>query len=143
MSGRPLSILLHSRAFYPQVGGLERVSEHLARELTNLGRQASILTDTPFGDANEQGSYRVLLRPAVDVIDSLGREADPVLVNGSSVRLGCHCTAASKPLTSARKDFFRRSARKAAGCHRNLGAMDTCTCQTGTRRAIPGPLRIW
>jgi hypothetical protein len=143
MSGRPLSILLRSRAFYPEVGGLERVSQHLARELTNPGHPATVVTDTPFGDANEQRSYRVPLRSAVDLINSLVREADLVLVNGFSVRVEHHCTAASNPLNGTRQDFFRWSAREATGCHRNLGAMDTCTCQTGTRPAIPGPLRMW
>lgn len=98
MSDRPLSILLHSRAFYPQVGGLERVSEHLARELTNLGHQVTVLTDTPLGDAEELGPYEVVRTAGERTRTELIRRADIVHVNGFSVQLARQCITGRKPI---------------------------------------------
>jgi glycosyltransferase involved in cell wall biosynthesis len=98
LSPRPLSILLHSRAFYPQVGGLERVSEHLARELTNLGLQVTVLTDTLLGDAEELGPYRVVRSADAPTREALVRSAEIVHVNGFSVQLAKQAMMERKPI---------------------------------------------
>jgi glycogen(starch) synthase len=96
--GRQTSVLLHSRAFYPQIGGLERVSEILAGQLTAEGLRITVLTDTPLGSAEEAGPYKVLRRPHPGQVKALVDEADVVHVNGFSVQLVRHCRRAGKPL---------------------------------------------
>lgn len=98
MSERSLSVLLHSRAFYPQIGGLERVSQMLAEQLTALGHKITVLTDTPLGDATELGPFRVVRGASRDERRALVAEADLVHVNGFSVQLVRHCWRARKPL---------------------------------------------
>jgi glycosyltransferase involved in cell wall biosynthesis len=77
---------------------LERVSEHLARELTNLGLQVTVLTDTPLGDAEELGPYRVVRSADRSVREALVRSADVVHVNGFSVQLAKQATMERKPI---------------------------------------------
>jgi glycogen synthase len=98
LRGRPLSVLLHSRAFYPQIGGLERVSQMLAEQLTALGHKITVLTDTPLGVAPELGPFRVVRGASSDEMHALVEQADLVHVNGFSVQLVRHCWRARKPL---------------------------------------------
>lgn len=98
MSERSLAVLLHSRAFYPQIGGLERVSQMLAEQLTALGHRITVLTDTPLGDAVELGPFRVVRGASRAEMRALVAEADLVHVNGFSVQLVRHCWRARKPL---------------------------------------------
>ena len=94
--GRQISVLLHSRAFYPQIGGLERVGEILAGELAAEGLKVTVLTDTPLGSAAEMGPYSVVRRPPAAQVRALVDEADIVHVNGFSVQLVQHCWRAGK-----------------------------------------------
>jgi glycogen synthase len=98
VSDRSIAVLLHSRAFYPQVGGLERVSQILAEQLTALGHRITVLTDTPLGSAEEVGPYRVVRGAPPSQRRQLVAEADLVHVNGFSVQLVRHCWWARKPL---------------------------------------------
>jgi glycogen synthase len=98
VSARSISVLLHSRAFYPQIGGLERVSQMLAEQLTELGHKITVLTDTPLGDAVELGPFRVVRGASPSRVRALVEAADLVHVNGFSVQLVRHCWRAGKPL---------------------------------------------
>ena len=95
---RKISVLLHSRAFYPQVGGLERASETLADQLTIEGLKVTVLTDTPLGTAEEIPPYRVIRRPRPGQMRALIDEADLVHVNGFSMQLVQDCMRAGKRL---------------------------------------------
>jgi glycogen synthase len=92
------SVLLHSRSFYPRIGGLERVSEILAGQLSADGVPVTVLTDTPLGSAEEVGPYRVVRNPPPSRVPALVEEADVVHVNGFSVQLVRHCRRSRKPL---------------------------------------------
>src|SRR5215813_4246680 len=98
VKGRSTSVLLHSRAFYPQIGGLERVSEVLASQLTADGLKVTVLTDTPLGSAGEIGPYAIVRRPSAAQVRQLVEDADVVHVNGFSVQLVRHCRRAGRRL---------------------------------------------
>ena len=50
-----MNICIFSRAFYPAVGGLERIAQILATEATRFGHEVEVVTDTPaLSDADDQ-----------------------------------------------------------------------------------------
>jgi glycogen(starch) synthase len=95
---RPLSVLLHSRAFHPRVGGLERSAATLANAFAELGLDVTVLTDTPLGGAEEVGPYRVVRSVDPATLTALVRNADIVQVNGFSVLLTRRCVLARTPI---------------------------------------------
>ena len=61
-SGRRLLILSH--AFAPSVGGIETVSDLLARSFANRGYEVTVVTNTPGEDREPHESFRIVRRPA-------------------------------------------------------------------------------
>jgi glycogen synthase len=58
----PLRVLIYSRAFLPQVGGLELNVAHLAEQLGQRGDEVVVVTSTP-GGGEQPAAYRVLRNP--------------------------------------------------------------------------------
>ena len=62
MPSKPLRIAIYSPAFHPRLGGLETVVEVLATELSKLGQEVTVITDTP-NEASDTFLFRVLRKP--------------------------------------------------------------------------------
>ncbi|MCX6967514.1 MAG: glycosyltransferase family 4 protein [Verrucomicrobia bacterium] len=58
-----MKILLSSYAFYPNIGGIESVSELLANEFVRLGHEVRVITQTPGAD-REEWKFEVLRKPS-------------------------------------------------------------------------------
>ena len=57
-----MRILIYSRAFLPQIGGLELNVAHLAQQLVARGHEVAVITTTP-GHGDERLEYPVLRNP--------------------------------------------------------------------------------
>lgn len=83
-------ILLYTTSFFPSVGGTERATYLLAKQLLDHNYQATIVTRTPdpeqeFPDGNE--NLRIIRNPGLLQLGKLCRDHDVVIVNGGfSVR---------------------------------------------------------
>lgn len=93
-----MRILLHSKTFYPSVGGVERVTHTLASYLSTQRIIVQVVTDTPFSGATEPGEYPVVRRPSSSQKARLVCESDLVHVNGFSLDLLPYALFFGKPL---------------------------------------------
>jgi glycosyltransferase involved in cell wall biosynthesis len=81
-------LLILSYAFAPSIGGIETVSDVLARILSRRGYAVTVVTDTPRADGEPDEPFRVVRRPGwVGLIGEIGR-ADFVLQSNISLKLG-------------------------------------------------------
>ena len=63
-AGQPVKILIYSRAFLPQIGGLELNVAHLAENFVLHGHEVAVITTTP-GDGNAGLPFPVMRNPSV------------------------------------------------------------------------------
>lgn len=76
-----MKVLLYTFPFAPQIGGLERLTEHTARRLTARGHEVTVVTDTP-AVRPDAFPFRVLRRPALSALTAAIRRAEVVHLNG-------------------------------------------------------------
>ena len=93
-----MKLLLHSKVFYPSVGGIEQVSLSLAESLSKQGVDVTVLTDTPLEDHPEVDGYRVVRGATRLEQRELVRKADLVHSNGFSLQLLPSCVLYRRPL---------------------------------------------
>lgn len=93
-------ILLTSYTFWPQVGGLEAVTQMLARHFLRAGRSVTVVTETPY-EGEEPFPYPVVRRPSAGRLVAQIRGARCVLQNHPSFRLGWPLLATRTPLVVA------------------------------------------
>jgi glycosyltransferase involved in cell wall biosynthesis len=81
-------LLILSYAFAPSIGGIETVSDQLARTFSQRGYEVTVVTDTPRMDKEPDEPFRVVRCPgSAALIGEIGR-ADLVLQSNISLRLG-------------------------------------------------------
>ena len=80
-----MKILLSSYAFYPNIGGIESVSELLAAEFVRLGHEVRILTQTPGEDRGGWG-FEVLRKPSARALLQAVRWCDVFFHNNISLQ---------------------------------------------------------
>lgn len=80
-----MKILFSSYAFRPSIGGIETVSEILAKEFVAAGHQVELITETP-GDVYGERHYRVNRCPSVKKLLALLRWSDLFFQNNISLR---------------------------------------------------------
>lgn len=91
-----MKILLCSVPFRPSVGGIETVSAILAEQFHRAGHTVTLLTQTP--DDNPQvEAFNVLRRPPPAALWRAVLDADVVLHNNISLRLGWPLALAGRP----------------------------------------------
>lgn len=111
-----MKILLHTKAFYPMVGGIETVSAMMAELFNKLGHECDVLTpvENPKPDAF---NYTVHRRPGILQTMRLVRNADIVISNGASLAMVPYCLLLSRP-------FIWVHAGYQASCVDGLGWVD-------------------
>jgi glycogen(starch) synthase len=81
-------LLIISYAFAPSIGGIETVSDQLARTFSGRGYEVTVVTDVPRRDLEPEEPFRVVRCPRWSaLISEIGR-ADIVLQSNMSIRLG-------------------------------------------------------
>jgi glycosyltransferase involved in cell wall biosynthesis len=73
-----MHVLLYSTVFWPQLGGIETVTDVLAAQLVALGHRCTVVTETPLAGQSE------LVRPYV-IVRMPGRRRRLTLVKGADV----------------------------------------------------------
>lgn len=58
-----MKILLASHCFFPDIGGIETMSEALARQWSEMGHEVTVVTQTPY-DGVDEAPYRVIRQPS-------------------------------------------------------------------------------
>jgi glycosyltransferase involved in cell wall biosynthesis len=86
MSQRKLLIL--SYAFAPSIGGIETVSDLVARSFSSRGYEVTVITQALNPGIESEDSFRVVRRPGVAALFREIRRADVVLQSNMSLRIG-------------------------------------------------------
>lgn len=103
-----MNILLTSNRFFPDIGGIETISEILGRYFISVGHDVLLITQTP-GDpsCDQQFPFRILRQPpALELLSSV-RWADVVLQNNLEVRQLWPLLACKKPLVIGLQTWIR------------------------------------
>ena len=91
-----MKILLYSSVFFPSLGGIETITATLAENLTLLGHECVVITETPRDDDQLFG-YKVVRQPTWKQRLALTRECDIVHSNGASVSMYPYARLSNKP----------------------------------------------
>lgn len=93
-----MKILLYSSVFYPSIGGIETISDTLAKNITNLGHECIVVTETTLGKAIEQKrNYQVIRQPNWREKITITKQCSLVHANGASVAMYPFARLAKKP----------------------------------------------
>ncbi|MBW4686014.1 MAG: glycosyltransferase family 4 protein [Komarekiella atlantica HA4396-MV6] len=91
-----MKILLYSSVFWPSLGGVETITATLAENITKLGYECIVVTETP-SNREEPRCYQVVRQPTFRERLSLTRECSLVHSNGASVTMYPFARLANKP----------------------------------------------
>ena len=91
-----MKILLYSSVFFPSLGGIETITATLAENLTLLGHECIVITETPNND-DQLFDYEVVRQPTWKQRLALTRECDIVHSNGASVAIYPCARLSNKP----------------------------------------------
>jgi glycosyltransferase involved in cell wall biosynthesis len=103
-----VNILLTSHRFHPDIGGIETISDILARHFTAAGHAVRLITQSP-GDtrADRQFPFPVLRHPSARQLLSSVRWADVVLQNNLEVRQLWPLLLCRRPLVIGLQTWIR------------------------------------
>ncbi len=99
-----MKILLASHCFYPSTGGIETVSDLLAREFTERGHEVRVVTQTP-GDGSFP--YEVIRCPGLSRMWGLVGWCDVFLQNNISLRTIWPALLRKRPLFITHQTWLR------------------------------------
>ena len=100
-----MNILFCSVPFYPSVGGIEMVSAVLAERFVKAGHDLTLVTQTPYEGQDSTG-FRIVRRPGAQELTRLVREADVVVHNNISLRLGWPMAMIRRPWVIAHQTWI-------------------------------------
>ncbi len=84
-----MKILFVSHFFSPSIGGIESISEMLAREFIHAGHEVKLVTDIQCDDSNKREfPFSVVRKPTFSQLMHLTRWADITFHNNISLRMG-------------------------------------------------------
>ena len=136
-------ILVASYAFWPSLGGLELIAEHLARGLSARGHALELITFTPppEGGENRPWPFRMTRRPGLRQSLAAFRNADVVISKHLSLRTCWPVLLIRRPLivwhatwypkderliTRTLRRWIMRRARNIANSHAMGAALERC-----------------
>jgi glycosyltransferase involved in cell wall biosynthesis len=118
-------IFLHSRAFLPNLGGVEQVSSMLARGLTARGHKVIVATDVEADPEFDRGlAYEVQRKRSVTEMARVARGCDLVHASGASLVSAEVAMLARRPLVTTHHGY-QPSCLEGLGWH----AGDRCSYQ--------------
>lgn len=93
-----MKILLYSSVFYPSTGGVETITATLAENITYLGHECIVVTETPLqGKGELNWNYQVIRKPKWQTRLALTKQCDLVHANGSSMAMYPWAILSNKP----------------------------------------------
>ncbi len=93
-----MKILLYSSVFYPSTGGIETISATLAKNISELGHECIVVTETPLNSKQEkQVNYQVVRQPNWRKRLAIARQCSLIHANGSSVAMYPYARLAKIP----------------------------------------------
>lgn len=101
-----MRILAISRAFLPNLGGLETAADVLTRAWVEAGHDVTIVTETPGDEIGERG-LTVLRRPSPSALFAATRWADLVWHNHVSLRAAWTLALAPRPWVVTHQGWLR------------------------------------
>jgi glycosyltransferase involved in cell wall biosynthesis len=106
-----VNILLTSHRFYPDIGGIETITEILARHFIAAGHAVRLVTQSLAEESlDRQFPYTVLRRPSARLLLASFRWADIVLQNNLEVRQLWPLLLCRRPLVIGLQTWIRTSA---------------------------------
>jgi len=102
-----MKILLSSHAFYPNLGGLESVSEVLAAEWVRRGHEVRVITQTPGADKPEW-AFEVVRQPCAGELMRLVRWSDVFFHNNISLQTAWPLLWMRRPWVIAHQTWIAR-----------------------------------
>jgi len=139
--GEGLRILLHSRSFFPRLGGLEQAGLSLARELGRRGCEVIVATDVSArAEVDRALGFEVVRGRSLRDLAALARRCDIVHANGFSLTSVNIALPAGRPLVFTHHGYQ-------ASCLEGLGWHGGGHCQYRLPRCVAltarhlGPLR--
>jgi glycosyltransferase involved in cell wall biosynthesis len=102
-----MKIVLSSHAFYPNLGGLESVSEGLAAEWMRLGHEVRVVTQTPGADKPEW-KFEVVRQPCAGELMKLVRWSDIFFHNNISLQTAWPLLFVRRPWVIAHQTWIAR-----------------------------------
>ena len=103
-----MRLLMSANAFYPDVGGYERVAYMLASELAIRGHEVKVVTFSR-GGADEGLPFEIYRRPNFSMLMSLLRWSDLYVQNNVSFKLLWPLLFCRRPLVFIHHGFYHRS----------------------------------
>ena len=103
-----MRILVHSYAFYPSIGGIETISDILAREWVKAGHEVKLITLTPNPGDEKKLPYAVIRCPSLISQISLTHWCDIIFQNNISLQLIWPCYLFWKPAVVAIQTWIGR-----------------------------------
>jgi glycosyltransferase involved in cell wall biosynthesis len=146
-----MRIIVDSHFFHPSVGGVEMMSEGLARAWESRGHRVTVVTDTPRNGHEEPGDLEVVRGPSIVKKIRLAQWADVYVRSGNSLKslpwpvlTGTpHVTIHHRPLAESHMKSVRLLMERGATflCH-NV-AVSTAVAETlpGRTTTIPNTFR--
>lgn len=107
MGPRFVKILLSSHAFYPQIGGIESISEALAAEFARLGHEVRVVTQSA-GDDHPAWPFQVLRRPGARELLAAVRWCDVFFHNNISLQTAWPLLCVRRPWVVAHQTWIAR-----------------------------------
>ena len=93
-----MKIIIYSSVFFPSLGGIETITSTLAENLTLLGHECIVITETPSNDVQLLDyNYKVGRQPTWQQRLALTRECDIVHSNGASIAMYLYARLNNKP----------------------------------------------
>jgi glycosyltransferase involved in cell wall biosynthesis len=123
-------LLIHSRSFFPHLGGLEQAALVLARELASRGHRVTVATDVvQLGNGDRNLEFEVVRGPSFRELVGLARKCDVVHSNGHSIPGIAIAAAAGRPLVITHHGYQ-------AECLDGLGFHDGQLCEFRLSRCV-------
>ena len=102
-----LRILLCSRVFPPNIGGIETVSAILAEQWASFGATVTVVTETPGEQTSKR--YEVVRQPSLGRLRNLARHADLIFQSNISLRTLLPLLPSRKPIVIVHHGMLRRA----------------------------------
>ena len=104
-----MKLCIFSRAFYPAVGGLERIAQILATQAISFGHEIEVVTDTPgiSDEDDEQFPFKITRTPEYRIRVQAFRRADVVLFMNVSLHGVLAALVAWVPIIFSHHGIYR------------------------------------
>ena len=102
-----MKILLASHRFFPDIGGIETMSDLLARQFMAAGHRVVVTTQTPF-DGRDEYPFRVVRQPSRRHLLRLVRGADVVFHNNIGLQTAWPLLLVRRPWVVAHRTWIAR-----------------------------------